>query len=95
MSVTMSEAYSILIDTEFKSLQNYYSSKQPFKPSVYKFENNVKIISSMPEVVSNILTVHKLSDYKREVLTNEITSEVKSNIEALCFKEVSDECISI
>jgi|GEM_PF-3411990 len=59
----------------------------------YVFKNTVKLISINGAVVEKYLGIHNLSDYKLRKVKQSLEAVIPVDLEALCFKEVPDECI--
>lgn len=61
----------------------------------YVFKNTVKLISINGAVVEKYLGIHNLSDYKLRKVKQSLEAIIPVDLEALCFKEVPSECISL
>lgn len=61
----------------------------------YLFKNTVKLISINSAVVNEYLGVHNLSDYKLRKVKQSLEAIIPVDLEALCYKEVPAECISL
>ena len=90
--------YRILSFNELRSEKNR-EAKPKFIPNIktgsYIFKNTVKLISINSTVVEKYLGIHSLSDYKLRKVKQSLESIIPIDLEALCFKEVSAECISL
>jgi len=73
--------------------------KPKFEPNIkagsYIFKNTVKLISINSAVVEKYLGIHNLSDYKLRKVKQSLEAIIPVDLEALCFKEVPAECISL
>jgi hypothetical protein len=67
----------------------------PIKTGSYIFKNTVKLISINSAVVEKYLGIHNLSDYKLRKVKQSLEAIIPIDLEALCFKEVPAECISL
>jgi len=61
----------------------------------YFFKNTVKLISINSAVVENYLGIHNLSDYKLRKVKQSLEAIIPVDLEALYYKEVPAECISL
>lgn len=86
----MTDQYRALFNKAYNFIQE---KRQESGPAVktYKFSNDVKTLACAPEVVENILTVHRLTDYKNMRIVHEVNVSITIPIEAL-VEEVDPEC---
>ena len=79
--------------------KNSYDLKPRIMPYAnvggYVFKNTVKLISINSSVVDKFLGIHNLSDYKLRKVKLGLEAIIPVDLEAICFKEVPSECISL
>jgi hypothetical protein len=61
----------------------------------YLFKNTVRLISINSAVVEKYLGIHNLSDYKLRKVKQSLETIIPVDLEALFYKEVPAECISL
>ena len=59
----------------------------------YTFKNTVKLISVNSAVVDKYLGIHNLSDYKLRKVKQSLEIIIPIDLEALCYREVPEDCI--
>ena len=83
--------YMVLFNQSYKSLKDAQSKIEKPNIKIFKFKDDVRILTASPEVVDTYLTIHNLSDYKNQKLTQEVNIAVTIPIEIL-LEEVEPEC---
>lgn len=87
----MIDQYRLLFSKAYKSLQEQQAKKELPPIKTYKFKDDIRILTTSPEVVDTVLTVHNLSDYKNTRITHEVNIAITIPIEYL-LEEVEFGC---
>lgn len=87
----MIDQYRVLFNKAYESLTEQKDKKELPPIKTYKFKDDVRILTTSPEVVDKVLTVHNLSHYKNTRITHEVNIAITIPIEYL-LEEVEHEC---